>query len=98
MKIGRNDICPCGSGKKYKKCCLAKTKPSINYAEELNKIAEESFGDMIVKEKCDKCGEIMTIYEYQEGFGTEAGINKKLCLKCAEFLDFDVKNALFLGD
>jgi len=22
-KIGRNDICPCGSGKKYKKCCLA---------------------------------------------------------------------------
>lgn len=21
-KIGRNDLCPCGSGKKYKKCCL----------------------------------------------------------------------------
>ncbi len=20
-KIGRNDRCPCGSGKKYKKCC-----------------------------------------------------------------------------
>jgi len=20
-KVGRNDICPCGSGKKYKKCC-----------------------------------------------------------------------------
>jgi hypothetical protein len=25
MKIGRNDPCPCGSGKKYKKCCLNKT-------------------------------------------------------------------------
>ncbi len=24
-KIGRNDPCPCGSGKKYKKCCMAKT-------------------------------------------------------------------------
>src|SRR5271157_6033733 len=24
MKTGRNDPCPCGSGKKYKKCCLAK--------------------------------------------------------------------------
>jgi SEC-C motif len=24
MKAGRNDPCPCGSGKKYKKCCLAK--------------------------------------------------------------------------
>jgi len=23
MKIGRNDPCPCGSGKKYKKCCWA---------------------------------------------------------------------------
>ena len=22
-KIGRNDPCPCGSGKKYKKCCGA---------------------------------------------------------------------------
>lgn len=21
-KLGRNDICPCGSGKKYKKCCI----------------------------------------------------------------------------
>ena len=24
-KIGRNDPCPCGSGKKYKKCCLRKS-------------------------------------------------------------------------
>jgi preprotein translocase subunit SecA len=24
-KIGRNDPCPCGSGKKYKKCCGAGT-------------------------------------------------------------------------
>jgi uncharacterized protein YecA (UPF0149 family) len=23
-KLGRNDPCPCGSGKKYKKCCLNK--------------------------------------------------------------------------
>lgn len=22
MKIGRNDLCPCGSGQKYKKCCI----------------------------------------------------------------------------
>jgi len=27
-KVGRNDPCPCGSGKKYKKCCLLKeTQP-----------------------------------------------------------------------
>lgn len=31
MKIGRNDACPCGSNKKYKKCCMLtqKTKREI---------------------------------------------------------------------
>ena len=24
MKTGRNDLCPCGSGLKYKKCCADK--------------------------------------------------------------------------
>ncbi len=24
LKTGRNDLCPCGSGKKFKKCCLGK--------------------------------------------------------------------------
>ncbi len=24
-KVGRNDLCPCGSGKKYKQCCMMKT-------------------------------------------------------------------------
>ena len=24
QKVGRNDPCPCGSGKKYKKCCILK--------------------------------------------------------------------------
>jgi hypothetical protein len=29
MTIKRNDSCPCGSGKKYKKCCLHKEQSSI---------------------------------------------------------------------
>ena len=28
MKVGRNDPCPCGSGKKYKKCCIEKDQES----------------------------------------------------------------------
>lgn len=24
INVGRNDLCPCGSGKKYKKCCIIK--------------------------------------------------------------------------
>jgi methionyl aminopeptidase len=27
LKVGRNDPCPCGSGLKYKKCCLSKESP-----------------------------------------------------------------------
>lgn len=30
-KIGRNDLCPCGSGKKYKKCCLDKDEAGDNF-------------------------------------------------------------------
>ena len=26
MKVARNDPCPCGSGKKYKKCCMSSTR------------------------------------------------------------------------
>ena len=28
IKAGRNDTCPCGSGKKYKKCCELKLQKS----------------------------------------------------------------------
>ncbi|MFC1718903.1 tetratricopeptide repeat protein [Candidatus Poribacteria bacterium] len=28
-KTGRNDPCPCGSGKKYKKCCMGKNKVAM---------------------------------------------------------------------
>ncbi len=33
-KIGRNDPCPCGSGRKYKKCCLGKDIPYNDIPEE----------------------------------------------------------------
>ena len=29
-KTGRNDACPCGSGKKYKKCCAAKRENRVS--------------------------------------------------------------------
>lgn len=34
MKIGRNDPCPCGSGKKYKHCCLNRPVPARQQARE----------------------------------------------------------------
>ena len=58
MKIGRNKPCPCGSGKKYKKCCLNKEKPPesllwhrLNKAydklqNQLLDYARKTFGDL----------------------------------------------------
>jgi hypothetical protein len=33
-KVGRNDPCPCGSGKKYKKCCLRAETAAVETPEE----------------------------------------------------------------
>ncbi|MCH8904809.1 MAG: SEC-C domain-containing protein [Bacteroidetes bacterium] len=34
-KIGRNSPCPCGSGTKYKKCCLDMKKPDNRPARKI---------------------------------------------------------------
>ena len=50
MKIGRNDPCPCGSGKKYKKCCSGKTGLSFTKEDRwsalstLKRFAQEVMG------------------------------------------------------
>jgi tetratricopeptide (TPR) repeat protein len=41
-KIGRNDPCPCGSGKKYKKCCMGKDKLDAKQAHQQDKDADFS--------------------------------------------------------
>jgi hypothetical protein len=45
--IGRNDPCPCGSGRKYKQCCLAKDEAKaraarVKAAEKAAKAAEKA--------------------------------------------------------
>jgi methionyl aminopeptidase len=35
MKVGRNDPCPCGSGLKYKKCCLGKSSQENTNLKEI---------------------------------------------------------------
>jgi SEC-C motif len=36
---GRNDPCPCGSGKKYKRCCLGREETRAEFTQELNSFA-----------------------------------------------------------
>lgn len=50
MKIGRNDPCPCGSGKKYKRCCISKnnSNPIITEVETTPEL--ESLRQSIIEE------------------------------------------------
>ncbi len=44
MKLGRNDKCHCGSGKKYKKCCLGKAVTIEKLEAQENAMANSEFG------------------------------------------------------
>ena len=54
-KIGRNDPCPCGSGKKYKKCCadiFSPAQPGENLAREANqKLVQAMAGQQFQSEQ-----------------------------------------------
>ena len=41
IKIGRNEPCPCGSGLKYKKCCMNQTSPK---PMDMAKLYERKYG------------------------------------------------------
>lgn len=48
MRVGRNDPCPCGSGRKYKRCCLEKdeaAKPAPRPGSEVERVAPGAIGD-----------------------------------------------------
>jgi uncharacterized protein len=55
-KIGRNDLCSCGSGKKYKQCCMKKKLPLgkrkfkasvISTGKKAPDLMERTFGNAI---------------------------------------------------
>ena len=48
-KIGRNDPCPCGSGKKYKHCRLGKEKQedTRNLAQQVREEIEDKMSDSL---------------------------------------------------
>ncbi|MEY8292704.1 DUF1186 domain-containing protein [Carnobacteriaceae bacterium 52-44] len=57
-KVGRNDPCPCGSGKKYKKCCLKKDNVYKNKHQEPLDVQKRWLRDYPVIEGEGKAGEI----------------------------------------
>ncbi len=48
MKVGRNDLCPCGSGKKYKQCCDRKVAKRARLQDSLGKGIFFLFGPLAI--------------------------------------------------
>lgn len=67
MKPGRNELCPCGSGKKYKKCCLGKPVQSPatkGVAERRFRFPVPSFYTQAALEEALKPGGTVQIHPY----------------------------------
>ena len=60
MKIGRNDKCPCGSGKKYKNCCL---KVNTEVEKELNNMGDIvfSFDEEKIEKGIKRLNELLVV-------------------------------------
>jgi hypothetical protein len=65
-KIGRNDPCPCGSGKKYKHCCLPGYAPSIDQVWARQHEESDRLNREITRYALSKFGE--RIYEAWQDF------------------------------
>ncbi len=58
VKVGRNTLCPCGSGKKYKNCCRNK-KMEISLKEEYKNRYDICLKDPHQIQGIKKCGELL---------------------------------------
>lgn len=56
-KPGRNDPCPCGSGKKYKKCCMLKTEATVGPQEKARARLVDSLFEFAAQFHQDKIGD-----------------------------------------
>jgi hypothetical protein len=57
VSVGRNEPCPCGSGKKFKKCCYAAERPGVSSAQPRAYDATESFWSArsaLERERCPR--------------------------------------------
>ncbi len=63
-KIGRNEPCPCNSGRKYKKCCGNPLKKDSNYSKSQDQQFSQVMHDAIERQKANEL-----IRQQQQGHG-----------------------------
>jgi hypothetical protein len=104
MNTGRNDPCPCGSAKKYKKCCLADSEAQrvedLSYRRlreienklirELLRYASDTFGPPLREEAWDE----FHCWKYTDGYDPKSMMNQLVgpyYLYCWEMAPFEAK-------
>jgi hypothetical protein len=93
MSIGRNDLCPCGSGKKYKRCCI-NTAVTETYPEKVQPV-------ILIKETGDygvpKAGEEFFAKNPlpEEGFSAHRLLYSCLLRPELEFLAGNIAKSFF---
>lgn len=70
-KLGRNDPCPCGSGKKYKKCCLASIEVVESQYRRLRQV-EAGLIPRLLEHALDTFGETSILEAWYEFSGDES--------------------------
>lgn len=95
-KIGRNDPCPCGSGKKYKKCCIDKETAAVpampnmdfdsfasNYMTYQKREDKEDITDLLRYDKLDILSVIGYLQALPENHGKNIRLENIQCLLLA---------------
>jgi hypothetical protein len=60
VMLGRNTPCPCGSGKKWKRCCGGATKPPNLYCSWMCEVDFNALHARSGKEPCPNCESALT--------------------------------------
>ena len=74
-KPGRNDPCPCGSGNKYKKCCLAKDEAAFWRAQLRKK--REARPEDAARRPCAP-SRILPVHELKTAIAARRGMSENL--------------------
>jgi len=78
-KIGRNEPCPCGSGKKYKQCCLGKHEAArqVKDPEQAENLrAKERDQEQLIK-RIEKAFGLLSSRQYAEAIGFASKLIKR---------------------
>ena len=97
IKIGRNDPCPCGSGKKDKKCCyndeeknrkIERAQNKAEIKEDLIKFINEKIAVYVHKMDIKICGK--TIRDAEIGFSDELNTGFNILGRKSIFNHFEI--------